>query len=140
MVTPATQASHAWAERGTGRTNRTRVAVNRLAERRGVIAGDGHSDYGVVFTRFVNDHLDAVEATTTVIVTGDGRGNYREACEESFAAIAGRARRVYRLNPEPSDGWGEQDSLIDVYRPYCRAVHEVRTLGQLAAAIGELVD
>jgi uncharacterized protein with von Willebrand factor type A (vWA) domain len=116
------------------------IAVNRLVERRGVVGLDGHSDYGAVFRQFVNEHLeDAVGNGTTVIVSGDARGNYRDAAAELFALIAARARRVYWLNPEPSELWGTTDSLIDSYRLGCTAVHEVRTLGQLADVIAELV-
>ena len=40
---------------------------------------DGHSDYGAAFRQFAERHLaDTVGAGTTVIVTGDARGNYRD--------------------------------------------------------------
>ena len=114
--------------------------VRRLVERRGVVGLDGHSDYGRVFGEFAADHLrDAVGPRTSVIVCGDARGNYREADVASFATICRHARRVYWLNPEPRNEWGRDDSLIDVYAPWCRAVYEVRTLAQLEDAIAELV-
>jgi uncharacterized protein len=116
------------------------IAVNRLVERRGVVGLDGHSDYGAVFHQFHERHLaDAVGSATTLIVTGDARGNYRQSGAEEFARIAARAKRVYWLNPEPSAAWGQEDSLIEEYRRSCTAVKEVRTLGQLADAIAELV-
>ena len=116
------------------------IAVNRLVERRGVVGLDGHSDYGAVFTQFHNQHLDdAIGTGTTLIVTGDARGNYRDSAAEQFARIAERARRVYWLNPEPRVVWGTDDSLIEEYRRSCTAIHEVRTLGQLADLIAELV-
>lgn len=116
------------------------IAVNRLVERRGVVGLDGHSDYGAVFTTFLDRHLeDAVGSGTTVIVTGDARGNYRDDGAEQFERIAARARRVFWLNPEPRERWGQEDSLIEHYRRSCTAVHEVRTLNQLADVIAELV-
>ncbi len=116
------------------------IAVNRLVERRGVLGLDGHSDYGAAFTQVHAQHLDDVIGTgTTVIVTGDARGNYRDAAAEQFARIAERARRVYWLNPEPRVVWGTDDSLIEEYRRSCTAIREVRTLGQLADVIAELV-
>jgi uncharacterized protein with von Willebrand factor type A (vWA) domain len=116
------------------------IAVNRLVERRGVVGLDGHSDYGAVFTQFHQRHLDdAVGSGTTLIVTGDARGNYRESGAEQFSRIAARAKRVYWLNPEPEMAWGQEDSLIEEYRRSCTAIKEVRTLGQLADAIAELV-
>jgi uncharacterized protein len=116
------------------------IAVNRLVERRGVVGLDGHSDYGAVFTQFHDQHLDdAIGTGTTLIVTGDARGNYRDSAAEQFARIAERARRVYWLNPEPRVVWGTDDSLIEEYRRSCTAIREVRTLGQLADVIAELV-
>ena len=116
------------------------IAVNRLVERRAVVGLDGHSDYGAVFTQFHDQHLDDVIGTgTTLIVTGDARGNYRAAAADQFARIAERARRVYWLNPEPSVVWGTDDSLIEEYRRSCTAIREVRTLAQLADVIAELV-
>lgn len=116
------------------------IAVNRLVERRGVVGLDGHSDYGAVFTQFHDRHLeDAIGTGTTLIVTGDARGNYRDGGAEQFARIAERARRVYWLNPEPQVVWGTDDSLIEEYRRSCTAIREVRTLGQLADVIAELV-
>ncbi len=116
------------------------IAVNRLVERRGVVGLDGHSDYGAVFTQFHDQHLDdAIGTGTTLIVTGDARGNYRDSAAEQFARIAERARRVYWLNPEPRIVWGTDDSLIEEYRRSCTAIREVRTLGQLADVIAELV-
>lgn len=121
-------------------TARFDIPVNRLVERRGVVGLDGHSNYGAAFTQFHDEFLDDTVGTgTTVIVTGDARGNYREAAADHFARIAERARRVYWLNPEPAATWGTDDSLIEEYRRSCTAVREVRTLGQLADVIAELV-
>ena len=116
------------------------LAVRRLVERRAVVGLDGHSDYGRVFADFAADRLhDVVGPRTSVIVCGDARGNYRDDQVASFAAICRKARRVYWLNPEPRHDWGRDDSLIDVYAPWCRAVYEVRTLAQLEDALAELV-
>lgn len=76
---------------------------------------------------------------TAVIISGDARSNYRDGGVDPFQRIAERARRVYWLNPEPCELWGTTDSLIDTFRHGCTAVHEVRTLGQLADVIAELI-
>jgi uncharacterized protein len=116
------------------------VSVNRLVERRGVVGLDGHSDYGAVFRHFSDTYLDdAVGSGTTVIVTGDARNNYRAEHTDALGAIAERARRVYWLNPEPEHEWDTTDSVIGEYRTRCTKVLEVRTLGQLADALAELV-
>jgi uncharacterized protein with von Willebrand factor type A (vWA) domain len=116
------------------------LQVARVVERRGVVGLDGHSDYGQVFGQFERSYLaGAVTHRTTVIVTGDARGNYRDDNVAAFARLAQRARRLFWLNPEPRDEWGEDDSLIEVYRPHCTGVYEVRTVRQLADVIAQLV-
>ena len=115
------------------------IPINRFVERRGVLGLDGHSDYGAVFHEFREQHLDAVVGDrTTLVIAGDARGNHHPPGTDDFAVIARRARRVLWLNPEPAAAWGRTDSLIDEYRANCTAVKEVRTLRQLADAIGEL--
>ena len=71
------------------------VPVQRMLERRGVVGLDGHSDYGAAFGQFADEYLDdAVGRRTTVIVTGDGRSNFRDPGRRRSARIADRARRV----------------------------------------------
>ena len=89
------------------------VPVQRVLERRGVVGFDGHSDYGAVFQQFCDQFLDdAVGRRTTVLVTGDGRTNFRDAGVAAFARIADRARRVYWLDPEPEAEWETDDSAM----------------------------
>ncbi len=116
------------------------IHVARLLERRGLIAGDGHSDYGQAFETFSRRHLDSVVTPrTTVLVTGDARTNYRAAGLTPFRSLCQRARRVYWLNPEPEDQWDTDDSAMSAYRPTCAGVYEVRSLRQLADAIAAVV-
>ncbi len=109
-----------------------------LVSRPGVVVGDGHSDYGRVFERFLAAHGDALRPTTTLIVAGDARTNHRPPGESAFRDIASRVKQVVWLDPEPSSTWNEGDSRLAVYRAHCRAVHEVRTLRQLGDAVAEL--
>jgi uncharacterized protein with von Willebrand factor type A (vWA) domain len=116
------------------------LQVARLLERRGLIAGDGHSDYGHAFQQFSRQHLDgAVTPRTTVLVTGDARTNYRPAGVVPFRQLCQRARRVYWLNPEPEEEWDLDDSAMTAYRASCAGAYEVRTLRQLADAIAAVV-
>ena len=110
-----------------------------LVSRPGVVVGDGHSDYAMVFERFVTHHGDALRPSTTVIIAGDARTNYRPAGEAALADVAARVKRVLWFNPEPSDEWNAGDSRVAAYRPYCKAIYEVRTLRQLADAVSELI-
>ena len=116
------------------------VPVRRILERAGVVGLDGHSDYGAVFRQFVERHLDdAVGPRTTVILTGDGRTNFRDPGLEELRLIAARSRRTYWLNPEPQGDWGIDDSMMGGYREVCDGVYSVSTVRKLADAIAELV-
>ena len=115
------------------------VHVGRLLERRGVVGLDGHSDYGEAFRQFAAEHLVAVGRRTTVLVTGDGRSNFRDPGVEAFHAIAEHRRRVYWLDPEPPADWFVDDSAMADYAPLCDGVFEVATVRSLADVIAALV-
>jgi uncharacterized protein len=110
-----------------------------LLSQSGVVTGDGHSDFGAVLDTFTKKFSSsAITRSTTVIICGDARNNYREPNVAALVRIAERARAVYWLNPEPQGEWGDTDSAIDLYRPSCNAVFEVRNTRQLVAAIVEI--
>ncbi len=96
------------------------------------------TDLGFSLKNFCDDHLDAVDGRTTVIVLGDGRNNYREPRLDLFDRIKRRARRVVWFNPEPRWEWGSGDSDMPAYAPLCSAVHQVSNLAELAGAVDRL--
>ena len=65
-------------------------------------------------------------------------GNYRDDNVAAFARLAQRARRLLAQSGAAGE-WGEDDSLIEVYRPHCAGVFEVRTVRQLADVIAQLM-
>ena len=105
----------------------------------GVIAGDGHSDYERALGTFVERYGGAVDAGTTVLVTGDARTNLRGSGVESLRVIRHRCRRLYWFNPEPAVGWDDPDSAVAEYRELCDGVFEVRNLTQLALATAAIL-
>jgi len=113
-------------------------SIERISREAAVVHFDGHSDYGNVFEQFIERYAGAITPRTSVIVTGDGRNNYRPAQRELLAAIARSARAVYWLNPEPVRFWDTGDSVMREYAPSCDGVFEVRTLRQLEAFVEEL--
>jgi uncharacterized protein with von Willebrand factor type A (vWA) domain len=118
----------------------TALDAPRLLARANVVSADGHSDYGQVFERFWSIYGQAtLGPKTTVIVTGDGRNNYRAAGIEALRAIKQRARKAYWLNPEPRRLWDTTDSIIATYAPHCDGVFEVRNLRQLADFVHGIV-
>lgn len=113
-------------------------AITRIGREANVVHLDGHSDYGNVLEQFTERYGDAITPRTSVIVTGDGRNNYRPARGEQLRQIANSARAVYWLNPEPARFWDTGDSVMREYVAACRGVFEVRTLRQLEAFVEEL--
>jgi uncharacterized protein with von Willebrand factor type A (vWA) domain len=105
--------------------------MQQLSQRARVVGHDGHSDYGTVLRDFADKYADAITPQATLIVTGDARNNYREAEEQLFAELAGKARSALWLNPEARRFWDTGDSVMGRYEPVCDAVYEVRTLRQL---------
>jgi uncharacterized protein with von Willebrand factor type A (vWA) domain len=115
-----------------------REAVQAVNLEAAVIAVDGHSDYGRALAIFSDRYLRQVSSKTTVLVLGDARSNYHDAGAQVLAELAGRARRLYWLNPEPRAYWGSGDSVIGTYAPYCDAVVECANLTQLARFVQSL--
>ncbi len=113
-------------------------SIGRISREASVVHFDGHSDYGNVLGQLVERHGQAITPRTSVIITGDGRNNYRPANGDLLAGIAATARAVYWLNPEPARFWDTGDSVMREYAPSCTGLFEVRTLRQLEAFVEEL--
>lgn len=105
----------------------------------GVVDADGHSDYERALRLFVERHGAAVGPSTTVLITGDARTNYRGSGVESLREIRGRCRRLYWFNPEPAEEWDTGDSAVADVRAVCDEVFEVRTLAQLGDAVAAII-
>jgi uncharacterized protein with von Willebrand factor type A (vWA) domain len=118
---------------------RSTLDVGHLLAATEAVGADGHSDYGAVFERFWSRFGPDVSSTSTLIIAGDGRTNYRDAGTATLGLLHRKARRLYWLNPEPRQEWGTSDSSIDAYRRYCDQLVEVRNLHQLSDFISRLV-
>ncbi len=93
-------------------------AVSRDA---GVADISGYTDYGRVWTEFLELIEDELHPRATVIVLGDARTNGRPPRDDVFAAITARAGRTFWLNPEPRLYWNYGDSVISAYAEHCTA-------------------
>jgi uncharacterized protein with von Willebrand factor type A (vWA) domain len=111
------------------------LEVRHVLYRADVVRDDGHSDYGAVFSRFLERYGPSIDSRSTLIVTGDARSNYHEPQVEALRALQARARKVYLLNPEPEAEWDTHDSIVGLYAPSLSGVYEVRNLRQLADAV-----
>jgi uncharacterized protein with von Willebrand factor type A (vWA) domain len=115
------------------------VDPRHLLAHRGLIAGDGRSDYTRALRRFLDGWPDAVTPKTTVLIVGDARSHDRPPAAAEVSELREMSRRIYWLNPEPREEWNTGDSKLDSYRSDCAGVFEVSTLRQLGecvAAIG----
>lgn len=107
-------------------------AVEKVFSERVFIDGDGHSDIGRAIRMFAERFGDEVGPRSTVMVLSDARNNARNPDAEALMEIHESARKVYWLNPEPSERWNTGDSVIAEYGRYCDLVRECRNLKQLA--------
>ncbi len=106
-------------------------AVNeRIASDAGVADISGYTDYGRVWSEFLEQIGDDLNPRATVIVLGDARTNGRPPRADAFATIAARAGRTFWLNPEPRLYWNYGDSVIAAYEQHCTAF-ECWTTSQL---------
>ncbi|MFE1859049.1 VWA domain-containing protein [Streptomyces anandii] len=110
----------------------------RIQEEARLTGWHGSSDYGVALGEFAERYADVVGHRTTVFVLGDARTNMADPNLPALREIAGRARRVYWLNPEPRAQWGTGDSAA----PDCAGevgMHECRNARQLGAIVSRLL-
>jgi uncharacterized protein with von Willebrand factor type A (vWA) domain len=111
---------------------------NHLLARRGLVTGDGRSDYRRAMTTFLDDWPDAVSPRTTLLVVGDARSHERPPAMAELAELGRLSRRLYWLNPEPTRDWDTEDSRMGDYARRCTAVFEVATLRQLEEAVARI--
>jgi uncharacterized protein with von Willebrand factor type A (vWA) domain len=105
--------------------------VERINQHARVTWFDGHSDYGHAFEGFLERWGHQLTPSTTVLILGDGRNNYRASRATTVSEMAKRSRRVLWLNPEPIENWDKGDSVITEYAGHCSGVYECRNLRQL---------
>ncbi len=110
------------------------TAVSRTA---GVADVSGYTDYGRVWSEFLELVGDELHPRASVIVLGDARTNGRPPCEAAFQAITSLAGHTFWLNPEPRLYWNYGDSVIGRYEQHCTAFECWRT-DQLEAFVKAL--
>lgn len=101
--------------------------------------GHYNTDFGHSLREFEEEHMDALDSRTTVIILGDARNNYNDPSLQILTDISRRCKRTIWLNPEYPAQWGTGDSDMLDYAPLCSAVYQVRNLAQLAEAIDRLL-
>jgi len=98
--------------------------AEKITSTGGVADVSGYTDYGRVWSEFLEDVSPDLGPRSTVIVLGDARTNGRPPAEEAFAQVTARAGRTFWLNPEPELYWNYGDSVMKAYMPYVDGAFE----------------
>ncbi|MFC5729485.1 MULTISPECIES: vWA domain-containing protein [Nocardioides] len=97
----------------------------------------GRTNYGRAFTKFEEQHMDALGPKTTLLILGDARSNYSDLHEETLRSLAGSVKQAFWLNPEHERNWGTGDSAVPAYGEIVRMI-ECRNLTQLSEFVHDL--
>ncbi len=98
-----------------------------------------NSNYGHALKLFHDTWLGSITRRTTVIVIGDGRGNYNPPNAWVLAELKRKCRRLIWLCPEERHSWGFGDSEMPAYARHCHRVESVRSLDDLGRVAAELL-
>lgn len=120
------------------RENHIQEAVQRAVRRRSC-SRQGVSDFGQVLELFNRNYAGVLHRKTTLLILGDAKNNWNHAREEELAYMRGIVQRILWLNPDPRPNWGQEDSDIDVYTPFCHLVMECRNLNQFERAMKQVI-
>lgn len=90
----------------------------------------GRTNYGRAFTRFAEDHADALGPKTSLLVLGDARSNYSDLALPVLRELEASVKHAWWLNPEHTRHWGTGDSAAQTYAEIVPMV-ECRNLTQL---------
>jgi uncharacterized protein with von Willebrand factor type A (vWA) domain len=97
----------------------------------------GRTSYGRAFTRFVEEHADALGPKTNLLVLGDARSNYSDLALPVVADMVKQTRHAWWLNPEATRHWDTGDSAAREYAALMPMV-ECRNLVQLGQFVQDL--
>jgi len=98
----------------------------------------GRTNYGRAFTKFTDEHADALGPKSSLLILGDARSNYSDLALDRLQAMAGAARHSWWLNPEHRRHWDTGDSVAGKYGEVVPMV-ECRNLTQLGDFVHDLV-
>ncbi|MBW8751614.1 MAG: VWA domain-containing protein, partial [Propionibacteriales bacterium] len=97
----------------------------------------GRTSYGRAFTRFAEQHPDALTPKTNLLVLGDARSNYSDLALPVVRDLVHQARHAWWLNPEATRHWDTGDSAAKDYGALMPMV-ECRNLVQLGQFVQDL--
>ena len=97
----------------------------------------GRTNYGRAFSKFEENHFDALTPKTTLLILGDARSNYSDLHEDALRRLTGAVKRSFWLNPEHERNWGTGDSAAPTYSELVPMI-ECRNLAQLQEFVHDL--
>lgn len=98
----------------------------------------GRTNYGRAFTRFTDEHADALGPKSSVLILGDARSNYSDLALDRLQEIARNSRHAWWLNPEHRRHWDTGDSVAGRYADVVPMV-ECRNLTQLGEFVHDIL-
>ncbi len=96
-----------------------------------------YSNYGRTIHELREEYEPLFHKDTTVIIFGDARNNRNGTAEKDLKFIADRVRKVFWLNPDDVQKWGQGDSIIYQYQRAGAEVFHVSTAGELLGFLTE---
>jgi uncharacterized protein with von Willebrand factor type A (vWA) domain len=98
----------------------------------------GRTNYGRAFTKFMEQHADALGPKSSLLVLGDARSNYSDLALDTLREMERNSRHAWWLNPEARRHWDTGDSVAGRYGEIVPMV-ECRNLTQLGEFVHDIL-
>jgi uncharacterized protein len=98
----------------------------------------GRTNYGRSFTKFVEEHSDALGPKSSLLILGDARSNYSDLALDKLKEMERNSRHAWWLNPEHRRHWDTGDSVAGRYGDVVPMV-ECRNLTQLGEFVHDIL-
>ena len=98
----------------------------------------GRTNYGRSFTKFAEEHADALGPKSSLLILGDARSNYSDLALDKLKEMARNSRHAWWLNPEHRRHWDTGDSVAGKYGDVVPMV-ECRNLTQLGEFVHDIL-
>jgi uncharacterized protein with von Willebrand factor type A (vWA) domain len=109
-----------------------------LAESTSHAALWGRTNYGRAFTKFMEEHSDALGPKASLLILGDARSNYSDLALDTLRSMERDTRHAWWLNPEARRHWDTGDSVAGRYGEIVPMV-ECRNLTQLGEFVHDIM-
>jgi uncharacterized protein with von Willebrand factor type A (vWA) domain len=98
----------------------------------------GRTNYGRAFTKFAEEHPDALGPRSSLLVLGDARSNYSDLALDALKGMVHGTRHAWWLNPEHRRHWDTGDSAARAYGEVV-PMAECRNLTQLGEFVHDIL-